>query len=311
MTAMSSSTVLVTGVAGFLGRYVAREFLRLGWRVIGLDVVAEENAPPSVEYHRMVLPNSDFAGLLVQAQPNACIHCAGRASVGHSLIDPAADFRDSATVTFELLDALRLTAARCRTVLLSSAAVYGNPTSLPVSETHALSPLSPYGYHKLMCEHLAEEFFRIYGLPTVVVRVFSAYGPGLRRQVIWDICQRALTSDTLRLHGTGDESRDFIHAADIAAGIALLVEKAPFEANRYNLATGCETTIKSLAEQVVEELGGFVVPVYDGISTPGDPRNWRADISQLAALGFSPRISLGEGLRGVAAWAKAELSLAT
>ena len=311
MTSISSSTVLVTGVAGFLGRYVAREFLRLGWRVVGLDIVAEENAPPSVEYHRMALPHSDFAGLLAQAQPNACVHCAGRASVGHSLTDPASDFRDSATVTFELLDTLRLTAAGCRTVLLSSAAVYGNPTSLPVSETHALAPLSPYGYHKLMCELLAEEYFRIYSLPTVGVRVFSAYGPGLRRQVIWDICQRALTSDTLRLHGTGDESRDFIHAADIAAGIALLVEKAPFEANRYNLATGCETTIKSLAEQVVEELGGFVVPVYDGLSTPGDPRNWRADISQLAALGFSPRISLGEGLRGVAAWAKAELSLAT
>ena len=308
MTALGGSTVLVTGVAGFLGRYVAREFARLGWLVIGLDVVAEENAPPGIEYHQLTLPDPQLAKLLSETRPAACVHCAGRASVAHSLTDPASDFRESTALTFDLLDTLRLHAPTCRTVLLSSAAVYGNPASLPVTENHAAAPLSPYGYHKLLGEMLAEEFHRIYQLPTAVVRIFSAYGPGLRRQVVWDICRRALINDRLRLHGTGEESRDFIHAADVAAALALVVQRAPFDGERYNVATGCETTIRALASTIIEELGRTLVPEYDGSATPGDPRNWRADISRITELGFTPRISLREGLKSVGSWAKAELS---
>jgi len=297
----------VTGIAGFLGRYVSREFARAGWRVVGIDMVAVENAPPDVEYRQMSLPSADLGVLLSAIAPLACIHCAGRASVGHSVAEPAADFRESADVTFELLDCIRRFAPKCRTVLLSSAAVYGNPVLLPVSEDHETAPLSPYGYHKLICETLAEEFARIYGLTTAVVRIFSAYGPGLRRQVVWDICQRALNSDSLQLHGTGEESRDFIHAGDVAAALLAIVEGAAFQAERYNVATGYETTIRSLAEQVVDVLGVRVKPEFNGQATPGDPRNWRADVGRLAGLGFVPRIGLSEGLRSVAAWARAEL----
>src|SRR6476469_1298129 len=103
MTALGGSTVLLTGVAGFLGRYVAREFARLGWLVIGLDVVAEENAPPGIEYHPITLPDPQLAKLLSETRPAACVHCAGRASVAHSLTDPASDFRESTALTFDLL----------------------------------------------------------------------------------------------------------------------------------------------------------------------------------------------------------------
>ena len=101
MSPPGPANVLVTGVAGFLGRYIAREFTRLGWRVVGLDAVAAENAPPAIEYHRMVLPSAELSALVSREKPAACIHCAGRASVAHSLSDPASDFRDSAALTFE------------------------------------------------------------------------------------------------------------------------------------------------------------------------------------------------------------------
>src|SRR5215207_8733631 len=123
MSARPGGTVLVTGVAGFLGRYVSREFARAGWRVVGIDMVAVENAPRDVEYRRMALPSAELATFLSAVAPVACIHCAGRASVGHSVVEPAADFRESADVTFELLDCIRRFAPKCRTVLLSSAAV--------------------------------------------------------------------------------------------------------------------------------------------------------------------------------------------
>jgi UDP-glucose 4-epimerase len=222
--------------------------------------------------------------------------------------DPAADFRDNAVLTFELLETLRTLAPHCRLLFLSSAAVYGNPSSLPVAETHRTAPLSPYGYHKLQCELLCEEFTRIYGVPTTIVRIFSAYGPGLRRQVVWDICERAFTESDLTLHGTGRESRDFIHASDIARALHLLAEKGGAEADVYNLASGEETTIASLADLLLSALLREARPIFDGRATPGNPLCWRADIGKIGALGFKPAITLEQGLRGVAAWCAAELS---
>ena len=302
-------TVLITGVAGFLGRYVARQFAKDGWRVVGIDNASPENAQLSsgTLYHRMRLPSPSLADLMRAMPPEACVHCAGRASVPFSMADPASDFRDNTVLTFELLDALRREAPQCRTLFLSSAAVYGNPASLPIAETHRTAPLSPYGYHKLQCEMLCEEFFRIYGLPTASVRIFSAYGPGLRRQVVWDVCERVLTTGALTLHGTGQESRDFIHASDIARALSLLADKAPAQGETYNLATGREATIAEIAEVLVTSLLSDAKPVFDGQATAGNPLHWRADIGQIRALGFEPHIALEQGLRTVATWCAAEL----
>ena len=303
-----SKNVLITGVAGFLGRYAAREFLRAGWRVSGLDVVAPENAAlaPDVTYHRGTLPGAALAGILRGETPDACVHCAGRASVALSMEDPSADFHDNTVLTFELLDALRRHAPRCRAILLSSAAVYGNPATLPVREDDPIAPLSPYGFHKRQCELLCEEFSRVYALPTLSVRIFSAYGPGLRRQVVWDICQKAMSGARLELRGTGAESRDFIHAADVARALVLLAEQAPAHGEIYNLATGRETTIAELARLILGVLEKGETPAFDGINPSGNPLRWQADISRIAALGFVPALPLEMGLRQVANWCAAE-----
>lgn len=302
-------TVLVTGAAGFLGRQAVRQYAGAGWRVIGLDDVPSENAPTGagVVFHRMKLPDARLAELLIAEAPAVCVHCAGSASVGLSLEDPGADFRGNTILTFEMLEALRRHAPRCRFILLSSAAVYGDPATLPVSEDHPAAPLSPYGWHKLQCEMLCAEYAQFFGLPTATARIFSAYGPGLKRQVIWDICQRVLSGGRLPLHGTGRESRDFIHETDIARGLALIAEHAPANGEVYNLATGREVTIAELADQLLAELAPTVRPEFDGRATPGNPLNWRADIGKVAALGFAPQVTLEDGLREVAHWSRTAL----
>ena len=303
-------TAIITGVAGFLGRYVARHFAQAGWSVVGVDSVAPENVALSAgTYRRLELPSPRLADLIRETAPQACVHCAGRASVGLSMEDPAADFQGNTVLVFELLEALRRSAPACRFLLLSSAAVYGDPASLPVTEGHAIQPISPYGYHKRQAEMLCEEFARLYALPTSSARIFSAYGPGLRRQVMWDICARALTSGKVELRGTGGESRDFIHAADIADALQLMATKAPCEGEIYNLASGREVTIAELATTLLGGLGVNVAPVFDGQATPGNPLHWRADVSKIAALGFSPSIPFEQGVHGVATWCKAELSV--
>ncbi|MHC5610296.1 MAG: NAD-dependent epimerase/dehydratase family protein [Nostoc sp.] len=301
--------LLLTGVAGFIGRYVARYFSDQGWSVIGIDSSPPENAPLSnlAAYHRLQLPDPKLNNILQENPPQVCIHCAGRASVGLSVTDPVADFHANTVLTFELLNTLHLYAPDCRFIFLSSAAVYGNPESLPVRETQTIAPISPYGFHKLMCEQLCLEFTKIYGLSTASLRIFSAYGPGLRRQVLWDICQKAITQSSLLLQGTGQESRDFIHALDIARALSVVIEFAPMEGEIYNLGTGREVTISELATMVLESLEQSCQLQFDGVVPTGNPLNWQADISKLKSIGFTPTVELERGVKTFVNWCRAEL----
>jgi UDP-glucose 4-epimerase len=302
-------TVFITGVAGFIGRYVGRYFAEQGWSVIGIDTSPPENAPLSnlTTYYRLQLPDSQLNTLVAKYSPQICIHCAGRASVGLSITDPAADFYSNTALTFEMLNALRLNAPTCQFIFLSSAAVYGNPASLPISETQSVAPLSPYGFHKLQCEQLCQEFSKVYNLPTVSLRIFSAYGPGLRRQVLWDICQRAITQNSLVLQGTGQESRDFIHALDVAKALSLIANSSPIYGETYNLGAGREVTIAELSDKVLQALGFNFSPQFDGVVPSGTPLNWQADISKLQALGFTAAVPLEQGIITFANWCRAEL----
>jgi len=302
-------TALITGVAGFIGRYIARYFSEQGWSVVGTDNSPPENAPVAnlASYYQLQLPNSRFDEVLKETAPQVCIHCAGRASVGLSMTDPAADFHTNTVLTFELLNSLRLYAPNCRFIFLSSAAVYGNPESLPIRENQHPAPLSPYGFHKLQCEQLCLEFYKVYSLPTSSLRIFSAYGPGLRRQVVWDICQKVLTKQSLILQGSGQESRDFIHALDIARALDAVSSHAPMQGEVYNLATGQEVTIAELAHLVLTALGSNLKPEFDGVVPVGTPLNWRADVSRLNSLGFSNNVPFERGVHTFANWCRAEL----
>jgi UDP-glucose 4-epimerase len=301
--------VLVTGSTGFIGRYVARQFSEAGWFVQGLGTRPLENAPRQdlQFYQPLILPSPELPRLIESLHPDICIHCAGRASVDLSVHNPAADFQSGVSLTFQLLDALRIYAPKCRVLFLSSAAVYGNPTELPVSENYEVSPVSPYGFHKSMSEQVCQEFFKLYQLPTAIARIFSAYGPGLRRQVLWDICQKALTQTELKLRGTGQESRDFIHVRDIAQALFLLANRAPFESEVYNLASGVETSIHTLASQILRELDLDIPLEFDGQVPIGTPLNWCADIQKIKSLGFQLEVPLERGLKVFSQWCRAEI----
>jgi UDP-glucose 4-epimerase len=302
-------SVLVTGASGFLGGYVIREMQRSGWSVIATGSGSAENSrvPAGVRYESLLLPDTRLRHLVREVRPDACIHCAGRASVMDSMRDPAADFRAGVVLTAELLDVLREEAPGCSVVYLSSAAVYGEPDALPITEDSDTHPLSPYGFHKRMGELLMEEAARVYGLRTCSVRIFSAYGPGLRRQILWEICSQYLAKGTVRLQGTGKESRDFIHAADVARAVRMLVESADGRGEVYNLASGEEVTIADLVREIGTHFPKAPAAEFAGVQRAGDPQNWQADVSRIQSLGFRPEVGLSTGLAGVVAWARALL----
>jgi UDP-glucose 4-epimerase len=302
-------TVLITGVTGFLGRYIARQFHQAGWSVAGIGTRPPENAPRQdlSHYYQIILPSPDLAAIAVQLQPEVCIHCAGRASVELSVSHPDSDFQASVAVTFQLLDTLRLYAPKCNLIYLSSAAVYGNPNAIPISESQVAAPISPYGFHKLMGEQICLEFFRVYQLPTTIARIFSAYGAGLRRQVVWDICQKVLTQNRIKLYGTGQESRDFIHGVDVATAMLVLAERSSGQADIFNLSTGIETKIEDLVRLIVAKLNPKIEIEFDGDLPSGVPCNWQADITKIKQLGFTPKVDLENGLDYFIQWCRGEI----
>lgn len=299
-------SVIVTGSFGFLGQYISREFMSAGWNVIGIDRRRKESEVfPHLklnEHHIIDIHTEQFESLLGQNKPDLIVHVAGPASVADSFENPANDFNSSIKLAFHILDSIRRISPQTKFIFLSSAAVYGNPTYLPVKENETQHPISPYGYHKMICELLIKEYVSIFQIPACSARIFSAYGPGLKRQVVWDICQKALNDPSIELSGTGNESRDFIHADDIAQAIRLIADRGSFTGGAYNVANGREIRIAELVKVITSTLQKDNIVNFSGLVRSGDPLQWSADVSELIHLGYQQKISFEEGIQDYTKW---------
>lgn len=234
-----------------------------------------------------------------------CVNCSGAASVGGSFSNPMNDFQLNVVNVFKILEAIRKFSPTTRFINLSSAAVYGNPATLPIRETAPTNPMSPYGHHKKMAEDLCLEFYRTFGLNSLSFRVFSAYGPGLRKQILWDLFTKFQNGgDSVELSGTGEETRDFLHIEDLVRLISLSMDKFPEGASVVNAANGSQVRISELAELVRLQLSSSKAVVFSGISRMGDPLHWEADISQAKRLGFEPKVGIADGVRKYLNWVK-------
>ena len=293
------SRILVTGSSGFLGSHIANRYVAQGHEVLGVDI----RMIPHIGFQQKEcdLLSMDLPSWLSELKPDVVIHCAGNANVSVSVKDPGCDFQTGVALLHRLFFGVRDAGIRPRFVFLSSAAVYGNPNALPVSETAATRPISPYGLHKRQCEELCEYFHRGEGVPTVVARIFSAYGAGLRKQIFWDLADKLMKGGKVELFGTGDESRDFIHVDDIVQAIGLLADTTT--GGVYNLANGQEYSIRHVSTLLAKALGRDTALIgFNGRVKAGDPIHWRADISRLAELGYRQGRSIESGLEEFGRW---------
>jgi len=298
---------MVTGAGGFLGSHIAQYFGENGHKIAAVGRFNTTSAFTSLypnlwKLCGMTLPDARFIDVIKEFTPDLLVHCAGTASVSDSVLDPYGDFQRTVEVCAFTLEAVRKHAPACRFILLSSAAVYGNPLQLPIPEEAPCKPVSPYGYHKLMCESLVEEYGRLHGLNTAILRIFSAYGERLSKQVVYDLCCKfsKRDCDEVKLDGTGTETRDFIHARDVARSIEYLCTSNID--GIFNVASGAQTSIGSLALTLKEMMKSNKEICFTGKSRAGDPLYWQADITRLSAIGFTQSILLEEGLERYCAW---------
>ncbi|HKB60711.1 MAG TPA: NAD-dependent epimerase/dehydratase family protein [Gallionellaceae bacterium] len=295
--------VLITGAHGFIGRHVARACAAAGCTVTGLGHGSWARA----EWRQWGLSEWHAADITLESlltyggKPDAVIHCAGSGSVGFSISSPYQDFQRTVDTTAAVLEFVRLSVPRARVALPSSASVYGNAARMPLSEQTPCQPVSPYGVHKLVAEWLCDDYASNFGVRVSVVRLFSVYGTGLRKQLLWDACHKA-SQDMHVFSGTGNETRDWIHVEDAAKLLLLATEHADDTCPVVNGGTGVQVTVREVLDELYRALGRGGSPAFSGVVREGDPLHLQADTGRIHAWGWRPRVDLRDGLRDYARW---------
>lgn len=293
--------ILIIGSKGFIGSHCVSYF-RSKHSVYECDVVVDYN---NSKYTQIDATNSDYNVVFQERKYDVCINCSGASSVPDSINNPQRDFMLNTVNLFKQLDAIRKQNSTCKYINLSSAAVYGNPEYLPIDENHPLNPISPYGHHKKMAEEICESFYKNYDLKVCSLRIFSAYGEGLRKQIFWDLHEKIKLNITeVSLLGTGKESRDFIHVLDLVSVIDLVIKKGGFKNDHINVANGKELTIHNVAEIFYSIFNPSTKIRFQGQGRIGDPINWVADVSKIKEMGYYSSMDLNAGLTKYVAWLK-------
>ncbi len=294
-------SALVLGGAGFIGQHL-------------LDHLIKRPEFPRIQVAgSRVSQLSRFSGLapiedtvdatLLQActRPDVIFWAIGGSSVGLSLKDPDLDFKLSIPPLVALLDQMRGPWEGAHLIFLSSAAVYGQSGSLATSTSSTLLPISPYGNHKKKSEELILDAVATNGISSTIVRPFSVYGPGLRRQLFWDALRKQQFGD-LRFHGGGDELRDWVYIDDL---IALLIDIAlsPKKfASVINAGTGAGITVSSALNCLLATVSSTESAEFSGSVRAGDPDRLVACPIEQQGLSRYFNTPLNEGLGHYVNW---------
>lgn len=295
-----SGMALVTGAVGFIGSHVARQLLAEGFEVVGIGhAAARDGATSAGRWHESDIDLPALRAL--KCVPDIVIHCAGSASVGRSIADPAAERSRTLDSAAAVLEFAAANVPRARLVLISSAAVYGNAAIQPIGEGAVLAPVSPYGEYKMLTEQMWRSHAARHGLSGVIVRLFSVYGEGLRKQLLWDACTK-LCAGNNEFGGTGEESRDWLHVADAAGLLVMAGRHAAPSCPVVNGGSGQAIAVREVLSELCTALGLGLIPCFNGIARPGDPMRYLADIMRARAWGWQPRLEWREGIRRYAHW---------
>lgn len=293
------SMSLVTGAAGAIGSHVARQLLARGDAVTGLGHGVMPAGLALTDWINGDV-SADNLGVLMarHGAPDRIVHLAGGSSVGPSLASPAEDFARTVGGTVNLLEWTRQHAPKASIVLASSAAVYGDAATVPIGDDTARAPLSPYGAHKAMMEAAAASWAGNFGLKVAMVRLFSVYGPGLRKQLVWEVLNRLARGERrLTLGGTGQETRDWLHITDAASMLVAAADLASVRAPSFNGCTGVPVSVRDTVLVLAQGFGIEIELVFNGKGRAGDPLHLVGQPSG----GMESSVAPLDGLRGFAA----------
>lgn len=296
--------VLVTGGAGFIGSHLMRRLKENNIAAAALDnlsVGSRDNLLDGMELIAADVLSPELNSIVAAGQFDAIVHLAGQTMVNRSIDKPDFDAQQNILGTVNVLEAARKNGID-RVIFASTAAAYGNvsETDLPVKESQELLPMSFYGLSKVTVERYLELYHEVYGLDYVVLRFANVYG---ERQgdsgeggVISIFARSIAKGQDITIFGDGEQTRDFIYAGDIAAGIIAALTTKEVNA-AYNLSTQTETSLRELVSILSGLAGRKIIPRYDA-ERPGDIyRSMLSNARARRGLNWQPVVSLEEGLR--------------
>src|SRR6185436_1849217 len=285
--------ILVTGGAGYIGRHICRALDRE--KVVALDDL--RNSSRAALQDIPLLQAELSRAQIHWPRVEAVIHCAAYIEVGESVREPAKYWQNNVAAPAAFFEGAR----GIPVVFSSTAAVYGEPESLPISEDQPKRPTNPYGRTKLAMEQLLSD----YGVRLTVLRYFNASGGDedhrVETHLIPNIVRAAIEGEPLNVFGDGSVIRDFVHVDDLARAHVLALEKP----GTYNLGSGRGWTVMEVID-VARRVTGKRIDVAFKPPRPGDPKALVADISRARReLGWEPRLSLEEIIASTFEWRKA------
>lgn len=312
---MTPQHALVTGGAGFIGSHVADALLADGWAVTVLDDLSSgkrEQVPAGAAFVQADIRSPEAAATIRDGKFDLLCHLAAQMDVRKSVADPSFDADVNIRGSLNLLEAVRASGRATRVLFASTGgAVYGDFVQPPNIETYGKDPESPYGIAKFAVELYLAYYARIHGLDYVALRFANVYGP---RQdphgeagVVAIFCQRLLAGTPFTVFGDGGQTRDYVFVGDVARAHVLAARLPSIPAGQvddraFNLGTGKETSVVELAQALMKS-AGKQVELQHAPARPGEQRRSVVSIAKAGAgLGWTPEVSLHDGLSKTYAW---------
>ncbi len=302
--------ILITGVAGFIGSNLAERLLKEGYEVVGIDNLSqgvETQVPDGVIFHKLDINAKEIFPLFEGV--DFVFHLAAKSSVADCQRDPISAIENNSVGTVNVLEAAK--EAKVKGFIYSeTSAVYEGSEIYPTPESEA-KPQTFYAISKLAGGMFAEAYHRFYNLPVVKLRYFNVYGPrqDYRRTippVMSAFIIKLLRGEAPIIYGDGSKRRDFIHVDDVNDFHLLCLRDDRVWGKVFNLGTGKNYSVLEIYEMISRLLGVSIPPIFKP-DLPGEAQQNLADITESRKLGWEPRISLEEGLKGMIEYIKEEM----
>jgi UDP-glucose 4-epimerase len=302
-----SKYVLLTGGAGFVGRWLFEELSSDGYKIVVIDNLSNgktANIHSGTEFYEIDISDEKALNSLPHYPYECIIHLAAQASNAISFIDPIEDLKSNQIGTLNLLVFCRNRKIK-RIIYSSSMSAYGQPSEFPTPENYRMLPDSFYAVHKLAGEHYCRIFQKEYGIEYTIFRFYTVYGHGqnlanVNQGLLSIYLSYIINKQPILVKGSKDRIRDIIHVSDVVNAISLSLNAEVAKNKIYNLGSGESHTIEQLINMITSEFGyssGEYPVIYES-GTPGDPFETQADISTISKdLNWQPKIMALDGIK--------------
>ncbi|MDD5043535.1 MAG: NAD-dependent epimerase/dehydratase family protein [Patescibacteria group bacterium] len=303
------SRVLVTGGAGFVGSHLVDALIKKDFKVVAVDDLStgkKSNLNPRAKFYKLDISGPKLENVFKKEKPDYVFHYAAQMDVRKSVADPLFDAR------VNILGGLNVIANaqkyKIKKIIFASSggAVYGESSLLPTPESAPTNPVCPYGVSKLAAEKYLCYFWKQFGIPYVALRFANIYGPRQRSDgeagVVAIFISKILQGEQPIINGDGRQTRDYVYIDDVVKASLVALKKSA--AGSYNIGTGRETDVNKIFKLIAKNFA-YPVKVIRGPAKPGEQRRSVLDARKIKKeLGWSPRISIEEGIKKTAEWIK-------